>query len=99
MPNEFEPNLEPPDQWSIEDALKKDALVQAIFNYIKLHFYPAEDVQDCLNLSTVEIYERICGLYPDPPFDAGYLAQWLQGNGYLFRDMGDLKFVWLIKAA
>lgn len=82
-----------------EQPMQQGALMKSLFDYIKMNFVPAADVADSLNLTTMELYERIKQLYPEPPFNAAYLAEWLQGNGYRFADLGDLKFVWLIKAA
>lgn len=96
MPHETTP-IEPPAMQ--DQPMGQDAMSKAIFDYIKLHFFPADDIPDSLGLTTMELFERISQLYPDPPFDGQYLAQWLQGNGYRFADMGDLKFVWLIKSA
>jgi hypothetical protein len=74
-----------------------DPLTNAILQYLKLNYEPAADQSQGLNLTTAELYDRITAIHPTPPFDQLFLALWLQQNGFRFADMGDLKFVWLIK--
>lgn len=86
-----------PDQPEI--APGSSPISKLLMNHIRLNYQPATHVRDSLNLTTQELYERLQRFNPHLDFGPDWLANELLAMGYQVADMGELRFVWLMKEA
>lgn len=86
---DWKKKVEPEEQ---ENEMARKAMVFLWENY-----QPAATMAEATHfLSTLEIWRRLQENFPGD-YMASEVATWLQEDGFILRDMGNLKADWLLK--
>ena len=90
-------------QLSLEGDLQEDeeAILKKLKQYLLANYKPAIDPQKAdLHFSTEEIYQKLLKLYPNElVFRPAMVAEWLEQEGFIFFEYGDLNFEWMMNKA
>ena len=90
------------DEEGLKDGelpMPPDPLLEKIKAYILSQYEPVQTVAEAdVFMSTPEIFEAISVHYRNELlFDQSMLATWLHDNGFTFKEMGNMRFEWLLK--
>ena len=67
------------------------------FNYIVEHYEPCEMENASMRISNIDLYAQLCKSFPTDVFDEQKLFTFLKSEGFQYKEVVNLKFVWLFK--
>lgn len=78
-----------------------DWLMQSLYDFLRKNYQPttekeAGNADQVEYLTTLELYEKLQHIYPDPPEGPNALAHWLHQEGFTYT-LTDQKIYWLLK--